>query len=148
MSEVYRKLKVWTHTIRRRRACLSTVAISTLSIKIRPSSEDTNRSVRLLSIQTTRIANLLVASNARANVLLPDPAKIMSDHSCSKKREGIPVLPIIAVLEPPFMAKDRPDNEGSKCGAYLTVTLSKTISPVYSGHHAGGLTLPGGSCSM
>lgn len=73
---------------------------------------------------------LLVLRSVRARVLLPDP-----------------VRPTTATVDRPGMRKDTSEREGSRCGAYLMVTFSKTISSPYVGHAAGGSKLPTGSSS-
>ena len=90
--------------------------------------------------------DLLVARSADANVLLPEPAMFINTTPATGSTD-VPVLPMIAVLGPALILNKIEDDLGPRCGPDRIVTSSKTMSPLYDGHQAGGLTVPNGSCS-
>lgn len=54
----------------------------------------------------------------------------------------------MAVVDPPGMDRLTSIKLGGRCGAYFTVTFSNVISAPNAGQLAGGILLPGSSCSI
>lgn len=65
-----------------------------------------------------------------------------------EEEEALTVLPTMAVVEPPGIEILTSLRLGGRCGAYRTVTLSNSISAPNLGQLAGGMILPGSSCSI
>ena len=104
-------------TIRERRAWVSTVDMSMPSMRIRPDSGRAEikcwKTAR--SLTTLDKDDLLVARSASAKVLLPEPAVVL--RICMQTPElpkDLPVLPMIAVVDPALILTEIEDNAGSR----------------------------------